>query len=65
MRDLFHNHGLEMLKGAVGLLAPMLGVLTSFQENVEYAFRLMSLGGGFLVAILTAISIIRGWKKKP
>lgn len=54
-----------MLKGAVGLLAPMLGVLTSFQENVEYAFRLMSLGGGFLVAILTAISIIRGWKKKP
>lgn len=65
MKDLFHNHGTEILKGAVGLMAPVLGVLTSFQESVEYAFRLASLGGGFLVAILTAVSIVRGWKKKP
>ena len=64
MRTLFADHGIEMLKGAVGLMAPVLGVLTSLQEGVEYYMRLGALAGGMAVSILTAASIVRGWKKK-
>ena len=64
MRDLIHYHGTEILKGAIGLMAPILGVLTSLQEGVEYYMRLGALSAGMIVSILTAVSIVRGWKKK-
>lgn len=64
MKTLMHDHGMEMLKGAVGLMAPVLGVLTSLQEGVEYYMRLGALAAGMAVSLLTAISIIRGWNKK-
>jgi hypothetical protein len=64
MKTLMHDHGIEMLKGAVGLMAPVLGVLTSLQEGVEYYMRLGALAGGMAVSLLTAISIVRGWSKK-
>lgn len=64
MKELFQNHGTELLKGSVGTMASLLGLLTSMQEQVEHAMRCVSLGVGMLVGILTAISIIRGWKKK-
>jgi hypothetical protein len=35
------------------------------QEQVEHVMRCISLGVGMIVGILTAISIVRGWKKKP
>lgn len=60
-----HNHGTELLKGAVGTMASLLGVLTSMQEQVEHAMRCVSLGVGMFVGVLTAVSIIRGWRKKP
>ena len=52
------------MKGAIGVLASTLSVLTSLQENVEHVARVASLVGGFVVAVLTAISIVRGWGKK-
>ena len=52
------------MKGAIGVLASTLSVLTSMQENVEHVARVASLAGGFVVAVLTAISIVRGWGKK-
>ncbi len=64
MKQLMTDHGCELLKGAVGTMASVLGVLTSFQENVEHVMRVASLGGGFVVALLTAVSIVRGWSKK-
>ena len=64
MKHLFHDHGTEILKGAVGMLASVVSVLTSFQEGVEYYMRLGALAAGMIVSILTAISIVRGWKKK-
>lgn len=64
MNTLMHDHGIEMLKGAVGLMAPVLGVLTSLQEGVEYYMRLGALAAGMAVSILTAASIVRGWKKR-
>ena len=64
MKTLLHDHGMEILKGAIGLAARILGVLTSLQESVEYFMRLGALTAGMVVSILTAISIVRGWKKK-
>lgn len=64
-KHLFHDHGTDLLKGLGGTGATALSVLTSLQENVEHAMRCFSLGIGALVGILTAVSIVRGWKKKP
>ncbi len=64
MRDFVAHHGVEMAKGTLGVSSTVLGVLTSMQENVEHAMRCVSLGVGMLVGVLTAISIVRGWKKK-
>ena len=64
MKHLIEHHGCELMKGAIGVMASTLSILTSLQENVEHAARVASLLGGFLVAILTAISIVRGWRKK-
>jgi hypothetical protein len=52
------------MKGAVGVLASTLSVLTSLQENVEHIARVASLVGGFTVAVLTSVSIVRGWRKR-
>ncbi len=65
MKDLLEHHGCDLMKGALGLTASVLSVLTSFQENVEHVARVASLTGGFVVTVLTGISIVRGWKKKP
>jgi hypothetical protein len=65
LKTLMQDHGGELLKGALGVASTALGVLTSFQENVEHLMRCVSLGVGMMVGILTAISIVRGWKKKP
>jgi hypothetical protein len=64
MKQLFADHGTDLLKGAVGIMASVLSVLTSFQENVEYYMRVGALAAGMLVSALTAVSIIRGWNKK-
>lgn len=63
--DLLSHHGCELIKGGVGIIASLAGVLTSLQENIEYAMRLSSLAIGMIVGILTAISIVKGWRKKP
>ena len=65
MRHFVENHGAEICKGFFGISSTVLGVLTSMQEQVEHVMRCVSLAVGMLVGILTAISIVRGWKKKP
>ena len=58
------DHACDIFKGAIGVLSSVLGVLTSLQEQLEYYMRIASLSFGMIVAILTAISIVRGWRKK-
>jgi len=65
VKDFAEHHGAEVCKGLVGVGSTVLGVLTSMQEQVEHVMRCVSLGIGMLVGILTAISIVRGWKRKP
>lgn len=64
MRTLIHDHGTELLKGAVGVGASLLSVLTSMQESIEYYLRCGALVLGMVVSTVTLISIVRGWKKK-
>lgn len=59
-----NDHVSEVLKGIIGVMSSLLGVLTSLQEQLEYFMRIGSLAFGMVVAILTAISIVRSWRKK-
>ena len=58
-----HHHTLA--KGALGAGANLLGVITSFQQELEWWLRITSLGVGVLVGILTAWSIIRKARRRP
>lgn len=55
-----------IVKGIVGGTVNMLGFITSFQEQLEWWFRIASLTVGLLVGVLTAISILRkmGYEKR-
>jgi hypothetical protein len=47
------------VKGTVGTISPFLGVITSFQEQIEWHLRVLSLVVGLLVGLLSLISLIR------
>lgn len=59
-----HEHQHLLAKGIVGTSAPLLGALTSMQEQLEHWLRIGSLCIGILVGILTAWSIWRGLNKR-
>ena len=48
------------LKAIVGTASPALGVVTSFQEQIEWHLRIASLLVGLLVGVLSAIGL---WRK--
>ena len=48
------------LKGVVGTASPVLGVITSFQEQIEWHLRILSLLVGLAVGVLSLIGL---WKK--
>ena len=47
-------------KAIVGTASPVLGVITSFQEQVEWHLRIASLLVGLLVGVLSLIGM---WRK--
>ena len=48
------------LKAIVGTASPVLGVITSFQEQIEWHLRIASLLVGLLVGVLSVIGL---WRK--
>jgi hypothetical protein len=51
---------LDILRDAcVGTTTPVLGVITSMQEQIEWGLRVASLVVGLLVGLLSIVSIIR------
>ena len=48
------------LKSIVGTASPVLGVVTSFQEQIEWHLRIASLLVGLLVGVLFLIGL---WRK--
>ncbi|MCH7226659.1 hypothetical protein [Haloferula sp. A504] len=49
-----------VFKGVVGTASPVLGVITSFQEQIEWHLRIASLVVGLAVGLLSLVSL---WKK--
>ena len=50
-RDVFHS--------VVGTFAPILGVITSLQEQIEYGLRISGLVVGLIVGLLSLWQIIK------
>lgn len=53
--------GRDVLHGIVGTVAPALGVITSFQEQLEWGLRMTSLGIGIVVGLLSLWKLVKSW----
>jgi hypothetical protein len=53
------EHGRDILHGVAGTVAPALGVITSFQEQLEWGLRMTSLTIGVLVGLLSLFRLLR------
>lgn len=46
-------------KAIVGIASPVLGVITSFQEQIEWHLRIASLVVGLAVGVMSLVSMAR------
>jgi hypothetical protein len=53
-----------MFKAIVGITTPILGVITSLQEQIEWGLRIASLIIGLAVGILSLVSMFRKMRGK-
>ena len=53
------------LKAIVGIASPVMGIITSLQEQVEWTLRVSSLLVGLLVGIMSLVSMIQKMRRKP
>lgn len=53
------EHGRDILHGVAGTVAPALGVITSFQEQLEWGLRMTSLTIGIIVGLLSLFKLLR------
>lgn len=52
------------LKGIVGTASPVLGVITSFQEQLEWHLRIASLVVGLAVGVLSLVALVRKLRRR-
>lgn len=52
------------IRGIVGTASPLLGVVTSLQEQIEWHLRIGSLVVGLLVGLLSMVTMIRKLRKR-
>ena len=58
-------------KAIVGIASPVVGVITSFQEQIEWHLRVSSLCVGLAVGVMSLVAMVRKWRgliasnKKP
>lgn len=52
------------LKGILGTASPVLGLITSFQEQIEWHLRIASLLVGLAVGALSLIAMMRKLRKR-
>ena len=48
-----------ILKAIVGVASPVIGIITSLQEQVEWTLRVASLLVGLIVGIMSLVSMIK------
>jgi hypothetical protein len=53
-----------LFKAIVGIASPVLGVITSLQEQVEWTLRVASLLVGLIVGIMSLVSMARKLRRK-
>ena len=53
------DQGRDLLHGVAGTLAPALGVVTSFQEQLEWGLRMTSLTIGIAVGLLSLFRLLK------
>ena len=51
-------------KAIVGMASPLLGLVTSYQEQIEWHLRVASLLVGLVVGILSLVSMVRKMRRK-
>jgi hypothetical protein len=51
-------------KAFVGVASPLLDVITSLQEQVEWSLRVASLVVGLAVGIMSLVPMVRKWRGK-
>ncbi len=49
----------SILTATVGIASPVLGVITSFQEQIEWTLRVASLLVGLIVGLMSLVSMIK------
>jgi len=49
----------DLYNSAIGTITPMLGVLTSLQENIEYSLRISGLIVGLIVGLVSLYRILK------
>jgi hypothetical protein len=50
-------------KAIVGVASPLLGVITSLQEQVEWSLRVASLCVGLAVGIMSLVSMVKKMRR--
>ena len=53
------EHGKDLMHGAVGTITPILGVITSMQEQIEWGMRVGSLLVGLVVGLISLFRLIK------
>jgi hypothetical protein len=53
------DQGKDFLHGVAGTVAPALGVITSFQEQLEWGLRMTSLTIGIVVGLLSLFRLLK------
>jgi len=64
---LFSHSGIDLdyvSKAIVGLASPVVGLITSFQEQVEWHLRVASLLVGLAVGIMLLLAMARKLRRK-
>jgi hypothetical protein len=49
-------------KAIVGIASPVVGVITSFQEQIEWQLRIASLLVGLAVGLMSLAAMVRKWR---
>jgi len=51
-------------KAIIGMASPLLGLVTSYQEQIEWHLRVASLLVGLAVGIMSLVSMVRKMRRK-
>jgi len=61
------NHPLDIdyvSKAFIGMVSPILGIVTSYQEQIEWHLRIASLLVGLAVGIMSLVSMVRKLRRR-